>query len=82
MTHRRPPTPSSSDFCKLTGLNQINQDIPFVLGENREIASLADPDLIAGEFHFRTQPTPGRAQQHFAVVHYAHLLSLIFSRSM
>jgi len=60
--YRRPPALPSSDLRKLTGLNQVDQHIPSVLGENREIASFPDPDLIAGEFYFRAQATSGRAQ--------------------
>jgi hypothetical protein len=77
------PTSNQSDLRESAGSNQINQHIPLVLGENREIASLTDPDLVASKLHFRALPTPSWTQQHFPVVQCIHLLPFkIFSRSM
>jgi hypothetical protein len=83
LVYRWPPGPRQSDLRELAGLNQVNQYVPLVLGENRQVTSLTDPDLVASELHFRALSTACWAQQHFPVVQCVHLLPLtIFSRSM
>src|SRR5437879_3324248 len=47
------PASRSSDFRELASLDQINEHVPLVVGENREIPGLTDPDLITRELHFR-----------------------------
>src|SRR6266508_3620531 len=77
------PQSRSSDFRELAGLNQLNQHVPFVIGQYREIAGLTDPNLVARELHLRALAASCGAQQHFPVVHCIHLLPFtIFSRSM
>ena len=66
-------------------MNQVNQHIPFVRGENREIAGLTDPDVFASELHLRALPTPwmkpkpsplGQGQEFFSVGVHAHKATL------
>ena len=78
-----PPARRSSDLRELARLNQINQHVPLVVRENREIPGLTDPDLLSRELHFRAGAAPKGAQQHFPVVQCIHLLPFTsFSRSM
>ena len=88
---KRPPAPSTgglpacrpSRLRELTGLDQVNEHVPLVLGENREIPGFTDPDLVSRELHFRASAAAEGTQQHFLVVQCLHLLPFtIFSRSM
>src|SRR6266851_6168770 len=77
------PARRAPDFRELASLNQINQHVPLVVGEDREIPFLTDPDLFSRELHFRARAAPKGAQQHFPVVQCIHLLPFtICSRSM
>ena len=77
------PTSHSSDFRELASLDQINEHVPLVVGENREIPGLTDPDLITRELNFRAGSAPGRAQQYLLVIQCVHLLPFMnSSRSM
>ena len=88
---KRPPAQStggllasrSSDFRELASLDQINEHVPLVVGENREIPGLTDPDLVTRELHFRAGAAAEGAQQYFPVVQWVHLLPFkSSSRSM
>ncbi len=77
------PASRSSDFRELAGLDQINEHVPLVVGENREIPGLPDPDLFSRELHFRAGSAAEGTEQYFLVVQCAHLLPFtISSRSM
>ena len=77
------PARRSSNLRELARLNQINQHVPLVVGEDRKIPGLTDPDLLSRELHFRAGTATERAQQYFPVVQCIHLLPLtIFSLSM
>ena len=77
------PASRSSDFRELAGLDQINEHVPLVVGENREIPSLPDPDLLSRELHFRAGSAAEGTQQYFLVVQCVHLLPFTSSsRSM
>jgi hypothetical protein len=66
------PASRSSDLRERAGLDQVNEHVPLVVGENREIPGLADPDLIIRELHFWAGSAPGRAQQYLPVVQCVH----------
>ena len=77
------PASRSSDFRELASLDQINEHVPLVVGENREIPGLTDPDLVTRELHFRAGAAAEGAQQYFPVVQWVHLLPFTSSsRSM
>src|SRR5712692_7363939 len=77
------PARRALELRELACLNQINQHVPLVVGEDREIPFLTDPDLFSRELHFRAGAAPKGAQQHFPVVQCIHLLPFtICSRSM
>ncbi len=77
------PASRSSDFRELAGLDQINEHVPLVVGENREIPGLPDPDLFSRELHFRAGSAAEGTEQYFLVVQCAHLLPFTSSsRSM
>ena len=77
------PASRSSDFRELAGLDQINEHVPLVVGENGEIPGLTDPHLATRELHFWAGSAPGRAQQYLPVVQCVHLLPFTnSSRSM
>lgn len=83
--YRQPPLPTRhpSDLRELTRLDHLNEDVPFLLLEDREITGFTDADLIASKLHFGAQPTSRGAQQHFPSIQGVHLLPFtIFSRSM
>jgi hypothetical protein len=46
--------PSGSYLRQSTGLDQVDQEVPFVLLEDGEIARLANPHLVPGDLDFRT----------------------------
>ena len=69
------PASRSSDLRKRASLDQVNEHIPLVAGENREIPGLTDPDLITRELHFWAGSAPGRAQQYLPAVQCVHLPS-------
>jgi len=56
------PARRASDLRELASLNQINQHVPLVVGEDREIPFLTDPDLLSRELHFRAGAAPKGAQ--------------------
>src|SRR6266851_7775065 len=52
-----------SDPSELTRLDQVDEHVPFLPLENREIAGLSDADLVAGDLDLRTGGAR-RAQGH------------------
>ncbi len=77
------PASRSSNFRELASLDQVNEHVPLVVGENREIPGFTDPDLVFRELHFRASAAAEGTQQNFLVVQCLHLLPFtIFSRSM
>ena len=67
----------------LTEENQIDEHVPLVLGQDRHVAGLPNPDLLVGKLHLGAGPAPGWTQQHLAILHLVHLLpSMSLSRSM
>lgn len=69
------PASRSSDLRERARLDQLNEHVPLVVGENREIPGLTDPDLITRELHFWAGSAAGRAQQYLPVVQCVHLPS-------
>src|SRR5882724_10052230 len=53
----------ASYFRQLARLNQFDENIPLVLGQDRQITGLANLHLLPGELHLRTRAAPGRAQE-------------------
>ena len=49
-------------------MDQVNEYVPLVIGENREIPSLTDLDLLARKLHFRAGAAPKGTQLDFPVV--------------
>src|SRR6266850_1077828 len=76
------PGPSSY-LRQLARLNQVDEHVPLVLGQDRQIAGLTNFHLLSSELHFGARAAPGWAQQHLPILHSARLLPLMsVSRSM
>src|SRR5207237_7986188 len=75
-TAKRPPAhctgglaaSHSSRLRELAGLDEVNEHVPLVLGENREVPGLTDPDLFSRELNFRAGTAADGAKQYFTVV--------------
>src|SRR6266849_3685154 len=63
-----------SDPSELTRLDQVDEHIPFLPLENREIAGLSDADLVADDLDLRTGGAR-RAQGHLHAFHRSSLAS-------
>ena len=61
---------------KLSRLDQVYQQIPFVLLQDGEIAGFADAYLISEDFHIGAGTAAGGAQCHSEILHRLHLLPL------
>lgn len=73
----------ASYLRQLARLNQIDEHVPLVRRQDRQIAGLTNLHLRPSEFHFRARAAPGRAQEDLTILHSAHLLSFTsVSRSM
>jgi hypothetical protein len=73
---KRPPAQSTddlpasrpSDFRELASLDQIDEHVPLVVGENHKIPGLTDPDLVTRELNFGAGTATEGTQQYFSVV--------------
>ena len=67
------PWAAASELRELTGLDQVDQEIPLVLLEDGEIARLADPDFISDNLDIRAGATTRRAERDLVICHSVHL---------
>src|SRR2546426_7689108 len=70
-----------SDPSELTGLDQVDEHVPFLLLENRKIAGLADADLVADDLDLRAGGAR-RAQGHLHACHRVLLGVVVLTDSM
>jgi hypothetical protein len=59
---------ATSYLRQLARLNQVDEHIPLVLGQDRQIAGLPHLHLLPSKLHLRARAAPGWAQQHLPIL--------------